>query len=149
MWSYTEKQNGLLYVREMMKQTIFFILTLLILMTTNALADESACEKSPLVKGKCFAIVGSLYSYNGWSPYIRIKAENKKIYGVGPAEHELIPKSIRQLLPTQIEGQFELCPFGETTSVPYEKEMIEMVCIKSVHNAWYLDRKSGKKKKLK
>lgn len=131
-----------------MKQTIFIILVL-IFVSSYASAGGPICETSPLVKGECFTVYGTLYVYNGWPPNLRIESKDNKLYGVGPSENELIPESIKQVLPSKIEGEFELCPFGETTTVPYEEREIEMVCIKSVRNAWYWDRDSGEKKKLK
>lgn len=132
-----------------MKQTIYFIILVFIFVTSCASAGGLICETSPLVKGKCFTVYGTLYSYDGWPPYLRIESKDKKLYGVGPPENELIPQSIQQVLPTKIEGEFEVCPFDETTLVPYEEREIEMVCIKSVRNAWYWDRNSGEKKELK
>jgi hypothetical protein len=132
-----------------MKRLALSVIVGLLLIGDYALADEPACENSPLVKGNCFMVSGTLYTYDGWPPFLRIESEDKKLYGVGPVESELIPPNIRQLLPTQIEGQFELCPFGETTSVPYDKRKIHMVCIKAVRNAWYYDRETSERTKLK
>jgi hypothetical protein len=132
-----------------MKQSILGVIMFFLFTNGSALASEPSCKISPLVKGKCFTIVGTLHFYNGWPPFLRIESKNEMLYGVGPVENELIPKSIRKVFPNEIEGQFEFCPFGETTSVPYEKRKIEMGCIESVQNAWYYDGKSGKKRKLK
>lgn len=103
-----------------------------------------------MVKGECFEAEGLLKFYNGWPPYMRIETKNKDIiYGVGPVENEYIPASIKSVMPSTIEGKFELCPFNETTSVPYDDRIIKMVCIKSVSDAWYWDKDAGEKKKLK
>jgi hypothetical protein len=132
-----------------MKWAILLIVAGLLLAGGDVLADEPNCENSTLVKGKCFVVSGKLYSYNGWPPFLRIESKDKKLYGVGPVESELIPAEVRSVLPTEIEGRFELCPFRETTSVPYEKRKIHMVCIKSVRDAWYYAREANEERKLK
>ena len=126
-----------------MKWAVLLVAIGFLLVPANVFADEPTCENSPLVKGKCFLVLGKLYSYSGWPPFLRIESEEKKLYGVGPAENELIPINVRAVLPTEIEGRFELCPFSETTLVPYDKRKIHMVCIKSVQDAWYYDKETN------
>ena len=113
------------------------------------MAQDSQCQKSPLVKGSCFEIVGTLQVYNGWPPVLRIESKTKrKLYGIGPVDRELIPNNVTKVLPSKVEGEFEVCPFNETISVPYDERKIEMVCIQEVRNAWYWDHNTGTKKKL-
>jgi len=132
-----------------MKIKIINFIVAFLLLASPAIGDDTTCETSPLVKGECFKVVGSLYTFNGWPPSLRIELKDKRLFGVGPNENELIPEKIREVLPTRIDGEFELCPFGYSTSVPYDERKIEMVCIKSVQNAWYYDRDTSEKKKLK
>ena len=128
---------------------IFISLTLSFLFTSSATAQESQCQKSPIVNGACFKVVGTLELYNGWPPALRIEPKTKgKLYGIGPKDRELIPNNIAKVLPSKVEGEFEVCPFNETTSVPYDERKIEMVCIQKVRNAWYWDSKTDSKKKL-
>lgn len=107
------------------------------------------CDNSPLVKGSCFTVTGSFYFNNGWPPYFRIESKEKKLYGIGPIEAELIPEIIRKVLPSRIEGDFELCPFGSSMKVPYEEREFEMVCIQSVKNAQYMNMRTGATTTLK
>jgi len=125
-------------------------LVLFFLFTSQAIAEDSICQKSPFVKGACFNVLGVLNVYNGWPPPLRIEPNSKgNLYAIGPVENELMPTSIAKILPSEVEGEFELCPFNETTSVPYDERKIEMVCIQAVRNAQYWDQKTGTKKKLK
>lgn len=81
---------------------------------------------------------------------IRIESKSKdKLYGVGPEENEIIPTRLKKILPSEVEGEFLVCPFNETASVPYDERKIEMICIQEVTNASYWDRKTDAKKKLK
>ena len=110
----------------------------------------SSCKASPLVKGACFMVTGTLSVFNGWPPFLRIETDNKeKMYGIGPVENELVPTEISSVLPNEIKGEFEVCPFAESTSVPYDPRPIEMVCVETVKNARYWDDKTGKDKEIK
>ena len=117
---------------------------------SGAVSEECPeCEQSDLVRGSCFRVAGELQFYNGWPPFLRIEPEHRDtVYGVGPVENELVPVSVRAVMPTMIEGNFELCPFNESTSVPYDDRVIQMVCIKSVSDAWYWDGDTGERKRL-
>jgi hypothetical protein len=131
----------------MKKHTIIlcFILTV-VFICSNIKAKENTCVNSPLRKGECFLIEGNLLTYNGWPPALRIEDKSsKRIFGVGPVDNEIAPDYVLKVLPTKIEGTFYLCPFNETTSVPYDKREIEMVCIQSVTNGnyWYWNSKTG------
>ena len=124
-------------------------LILVFLFVSPVIAEDSKCLKSPLVKGACFKLVGTLNVYNGWPPSLRIEPKSKgKLYGIGPEENELIPAKIARILPSEVEGEFEVCPFNETLSVPYDERKIEMICIQDVKNATYWDGKTKTKKKL-
>ena len=126
---------------------IIYLAVLFSLASTGVAEECTECVQSDLVKGKCFEVKGEIYIYNGFPPNMRIETKDK-IYGVGPIENEFVPASVRAVMPTSIEGTFVLCPFNQTITLPNDDVIIEMVCIKSVKNAWYWDQKTGEKKKL-
>ncbi len=125
-------------------------LSILLSLASSGVAEEcTECVQSDLVKGECFEVKGELSIYDDFPPYLRIETESKdKVFAVGPDENEFVPATVKAVIPTSIEGTFVLCPFKQTTTVPFDSRIIEMVCIKSVKDAWYWDKETGEKKKL-
>lgn len=114
---------------------------------SNVIADEinpeKECKDNPGVVDKCFTIHGRISIYNG-TPSVRIwQVGSKHLFGVSPAENEIMPEEIKKYLSfgTHIYGDFFVCPFTKAKT-----GYMQDVCVESVSNIVVEQYIEGKEK---
>lgn len=93
---------------------------------TPEIDPSRGCATNPARVAPCFRVEGRAFLANG-TPSLRI-ASGKRVFGVLPAEQEIMPSALREQLTwsQDLRARFELCPF--TRATPHT---MQFVCVES------------------
>ena len=98
------------------------------------------CSTNPAIVGKCFPLRARVSVTNG-TPSVRVwPVGSKRVLGVMPAEHEIMPSNLREVvgLDQDVFADLEVCPF----SLKQKGEM-QFVCIESAKHLRVQKRAAG------
>jgi len=90
---------------------------------------RAGCATNPYVVGPCFEVRGRAVIGNG-TPNLRIvQTGTTRIFGVLPAESEIVPACLAKAvhLASEVTGEFRVCPFANA-----KEGHMQMVCVESV-----------------
>jgi hypothetical protein len=90
---------------------------------------EAGCAMNPSVVGPCFKVQGRAVMGHGTPGFRITQTGTTRIFGVLPAESEIVPTCLAQVVTatSEVTGEFLVCPF--TTS---KEGQMQMVCVESV-----------------
>lgn len=90
---------------------------------------EAGCAKNPAVVGPCFKVHGRAVIGNGTPGFRIMQSGTTRIFGVLPAEKEIVPACLAKAMTVTSEAtsEFRVCPF----TLAKEGHM-QMVCIDGV-----------------
>ena len=89
----------------------------------------SGCAKNPSVVGPCFQVQGRAVIGNGTPGFRIMQAGTSRIFGVLPAENEIVPACLAKAvtLTSEVAAEFRVCPFTLAKA-----GHMQMVCVDSV-----------------
>ena len=99
--------------------------------TDDAGSMMAVCQGHVEVPAQCHWIAGKMSIFNG-TPAVRIfQKRSKRVYAVGPSEHELMPEELKSklTLDNAIEANFRICPIYKA-----QKNGLREVCVDDVKN---------------
>jgi hypothetical protein len=90
---------------------------------------EAGCATNPAVVGPCFAVRGRAAVGNGTPSFKIVQAGTSRIFGVLPAESEIVPACLAKAVTfeSEVTAEFRVCPFTAA-----KEGQMQMVCVDSV-----------------
>ncbi|HVV48330.1 MAG TPA: hypothetical protein VHO06_01605 [Polyangia bacterium] len=97
--------------------------------STKEIDRAAGCATNPAVVGRCFEVQGRAVVGDGTLAFRITQAGTQRVFGVPPAENEIVPACLaKAVTPTsEVTGEFLVCPF----TAAKEGDM-QMVCVESV-----------------
>ncbi len=117
----------------------FFFSVSLLFLVMNLLGFLPKFENN-----SCLVVNGTLTSWNGWPPSLRLHSNRKGLgvldrneWVVGiqneSVENPKIPNELKQYLPNQIQASFTICYSG-STSLPYYEDKLPLYEVIAYHH---------------
>jgi hypothetical protein len=97
----------------------------------DGVLSMAVCQGHVEAPAQCRWIAGKMSIFNG-TPAVRIHQRgSKKVYAVGPSEHELMPDELKSklTLDNEIEADFRVCPIYK-----FQKNGLREVCVDDMKN---------------
>lgn len=90
---------------------------------------EAGCARNPAVVGPCFPVQGRAVTGNGTPSFRIIQTGTTRVFGVLPAENEIVPPCLAKAVTpgSEAAGEFRVCPFTLA-----KEGQTQMVCVDSV-----------------